>query len=167
MRIVACVVLVGCGKPTAPLGVHDDARPRDATSIDAAAPARLVAYAGGYGPNIGWYDLGSDGTLVGTGSIAADTPSPSFLAITNTAVYAVSESNNRIGAYAIDPATDALAFIGDASSGGTGPAFVGVDRGGSYVLAANYTDGSVASLAIAADHGVGAPPRSQSARTHT
>ena len=155
----ALVVLVACGKPTVPAGAHDDARRTDggAASTDAAAPARLVAYVGGYGPNIGWYDVGSDGTLAGSGSIAADTPSPSFLAITRTTVYAVSEANSRIGAYAIDPATDALTFIDDASSGGTGPAFAGVDRSGAYVLAANYTDGSVASLATAPDGGVGAP----------
>lgn len=124
---------------------------------DAAAPTHLVAYVSGNTPNIGYYDfdLGT-GALTSTGQVAAFASNPSFLAMTKTHLYAVAEGGNRVGAYAIDPSTGALTFINDQSSGGTGPAHVSVDRSGTFVLAANYTNGMIAVLPVRADGGVNA-----------
>lgn len=133
-----------------------DAPPLDAAP-DAAVPGHVVAYVAGYGPNIAWLDLDTaTGALVPVGSIAAAQAQPSFLAMTGTHLYAVSESGNRVGAYRIDRATGALTFVDDAASGGTGPAHLSVDRAGKFVLVANYGSGAIAVLPIRSDGGVGA-----------
>jgi len=149
-RTLTALVLAGCGHSPA----VRDATPRDGSSDDAAVPRRLVAYSGGYGPDIAWYAVGGDGTLTATSSIAAFAPSPSFLAIRRTTLFAVSEANSKVGAYAIDPTTAALTFINSVDSAGSGPAFVGIDRAGNYALVANYDGGTVAALAIRADGGL-------------
>ncbi len=148
------VVLAGaCG--------GDPARSPDASSdgalgIDAAIPRHLVAYVSGAGPDIVVYDVGASGALTRTSSVPAFRANPSFLAIdpAGTALYAVSEATSRVGAYTIDQTTGALTFINDQPSGGSGPAHVFVDRGGHYVLVANYGDGTIAVLPIRADRGI-------------
>lgn len=134
-------------------GIAIDARPaQDATQIGIR-----LAYVSGYGPAITRYDVASDGRLAAATTTPASAPQPSFLAITGPALYAVSESTSRVDAYAIDPVSGALSLIDDQPSGGAGPAYVAVDRSGAYALVANYTDGSVATLAIRGDGGVAAP----------
>ena len=165
MRALALAVLCSCGG--ARLTATDGRPPADAgdasTAGDAslgsdAAPAgRQIAYVGGYGPGISRYDIADDGQLTAAGTTPAFAPGPSFLAISGAMLYVVSETTSRVGAYAIDPGSGALSLVNDAASGGAGPAYVGVDRSGAYVLVANYTDGSVATLAIRGDGGVAAP----------
>jgi 6-phosphogluconolactonase len=152
--LVSLVAICGCG--SSPDAGVDAAPGADATP-DASAPSRLVAYVSGYAPDIRRYDLGDDGSLTAIGSTTAFTASPSFLAITQTALYAVSEATSRVAAYRIAPATGTLTLVNDASTGGSGPAHVSLDRSGAYVLVANFGDGSVASLAIRPDLGVAAP----------
>ncbi|MDB4954927.1 MAG: 6-phosphogluconolactonase [Myxococcales bacterium] len=131
-----------------------------------SAVMKLVAYVGGYGPNIAWYAVDpATGALAPSGSIAAFGASPSFLAIDRTRLYAVSEATSRVGAYTIDQASGALAFLEDASSGGTGPAHVSVDRSGKYVFVANYGDGSVAVLPVRTS-GIGAPQQTLVVGSH-
>src|SRR6476646_8416532 len=128
----------------------------DARAID-AKPQHLVAYVGGYGPAISWLAVDPvTGALRNVNTLAASATSPSFLAIApdGGALYAVSESQNKVGAYTVDRATGALHFVDDVSSGGKGPAHLSVDRDGKYVLVANDTDGTAAVLAIRADRGV-------------
>jgi 6-phosphogluconolactonase len=122
----------------------------DAAPIDAPAAAHWVAYVGGYGDSIGWYDVDhATGALTMRGSIPAT--AASFLAFDATAahLYAVDETNSRVVAFAIDPASGALTKLNDQPSGGSGPAHVTV--AGDRVLVANYGDGTVAVLPIAAD----------------
>ena len=103
---------------------------------------------------------------LGAPRLAAETESPSFLALhpTRPLLYAVNEVDNfegqkagSVSAFAMDPATGDLRALGRASSGGGGPCHLAVDRGGRHVLVANYGGGSVASLPIKADGGVDAP----------
>ncbi len=153
------LVAIGCNGD-APVTQPDAA----GSTVDAAPPpSRAVAYVSGYSPNIAWYDVDKDtGALTMAGQIAAFAGNPSFLAIRTdtrgiaTHLYAVSESTSRVGAYSIDPASGALAFINDVSTGGNGPAHVSVDRAGQYVLVANYGDGSVSVFPVRADGGVAA-----------
>src|SRR3954468_18765062 len=122
-------LLGACGDPAAgpagsggrPAAGPGDAA--DATAADAAAPARLVAYVSGNGPDLAWFDVAATGALTPAGKRATFAANPSFLAIdpASSALYAVSEATSRIGAYAIDPATGALAFINDVAAGGSGP----------------------------------------------
>jgi 6-phosphogluconolactonase len=96
--------------------------------------------------------------------VAAETENPSFLALhpTRPLLYAVNETDNfqgekagSVSAFAIDPATGDLRALSRASTRGAHPCHLAVDRSGRHVLVANYSGGSVASLPIGADGGVG------------
>ncbi len=154
VRIASLVLLAACGGGSA-VTPHDAAR-ADATVTDApATPPHLVVYVSGNAPTIAYYDFDlATGALTSVGQVTAFAANPSFLALTRTRLYAVSEDTDRVGAYAVDPRTGALAFIDDVSSGGQGPAHVAVDRTGAFVFAAGYTDGMVAVLPVRADGGV-------------
>lgn len=148
VRPVILLVLAACGS-SAPEMPGGDAG-ADAARSDAATPAHVVAYISGYGPAIAWFDVDlTTGALAPKGSLAA--AQPSFLALSPSHVYAVSENMDRVGAYAVDPASGALTFLDDRASGGAGPAHVAIDRSGAYVLVANYGGGTAAVLPIAAD----------------
>jgi 6-phosphogluconolactonase len=131
------------------------------TSVDApgeaAAPAKVVAYASGYGPDIQWLSVDpKTGALSPAGSLASFGTAPSFLAVdgASTHLYAVDENSpGQVGAYRIDGDAGALAFLGAVPSGGDGPPFVTVD--GAWVLVANYTSGTVAVLPVKADGSLG------------
>jgi len=92
--------------------------------------------------------------------LAAETPSPSFLALHpgGKFLYAVGE-NTRLGgkpvgavsAFSRDAKTGQLTPLNHQSSGGAGPCHLAVDPTGKCLLVANYGDGSIAALAIHAD----------------
>jgi 6-phosphogluconolactonase len=103
---------------------------------------------------------------ISTPELAAEVESPSFLTIhqNHKWLYAVSEINSFEGkpsgavtAYSIDPASGKLTMLNRASSGGTGPCHLVVDRTGHNVLVANYAGGTVAVLPIQSDGKVSAP----------
>lgn len=124
------------------------------------APSRPpFVYVSGYSTTIGRYTLDlTSGALTPTGTTTA-TGSPSFLAVdpARRHLYAVDETNSKVEAFTIDPTSGALTHIGsDAPSGGSGPAHLGVDGSGKWVLVANYTSGHVAVLPIAGDGSVSA-----------
>jgi 6-phosphogluconolactonase len=92
--------------------------------------------------------------------LAAETPSPSFLAVhpSRNLLYSVNEVNTFQGkpagavtAFSIDRATGKLTLLNQQSSVGGGPAHLIVDKEGRNVLVANYGGGSVAVLPIDAD----------------
>ena len=93
--------------------------------------------------------------------LAAESPSPSFLAVhpTEKYLYAVNETNTftdetgGVSAFAIDRTTGKLQALGQQSSEGEGPAHLTVDRSGRNILVANYGGGSVAVLPINAKDG--------------
>jgi 6-phosphogluconolactonase len=155
MRLaLIALVAAACGDPD-PMMTSD--APTPDAAADAAAPAHLVAYVSGYGPNIAWFDLDqATGALAPVSTIAAFAASPSFLAVSGLHLYAVSEATSRVGAYAIDPTSGGLTFINDVAAGGSGPAHVSVDRTGTFVLVANYGDGTVSVLPVRTDGGLAA-----------
>src|SRR5579864_1664857 len=130
----------------------------------------LAAYASGFAPNIEVFSVDvSSGTLTPTKTIPAFAGAPSFLSINAAAtrLYALDENSpGRIGAYAIDAETGALAFLNDVSSGGNGPAYLGLDPSERYVLVAHYTDGSVSVLPVLDGGGVGGPIQTLDAGAH-
>jgi len=99
----------------------------------------------------------------GSPELAAETPSPSFLALHpgGKALYAVNEVNEFAGekggglsAFAItDGGT--LKPLNQASTVGAGPCHVTVDAGGKAVLVANYGGGSVVSCQLKPDGSIG------------
>jgi 6-phosphogluconolactonase len=101
----------------------------------------------------------SSGVLEATG-LAAEAPSPSFLALSPDEKYlfAVNEVDTYQGAktgavssYWLDRATGKLTLVNTVASGGSGPCHVNTDHSGRVLLVANYTGGSASSFQIAAD----------------
>ena len=154
MRSIWLVLALCACESTSPSRI--DAASSDDTMIDApAGPTRFVAYISG-GADIAWYDVDkTTGALTAISSIAAFRTGANFLAFHGDFLYAVT-SGNRVGAYAIDPATAGLTFINDVGSGGTGPAHVAVDKGGKFVLVANYGSGHIAAMPVQANGGLAA-----------
>lgn len=95
---------------------------------------------------------------------AAETPSPSFLAIDpkHRFLYAANEVDHFDGkpagavtAFSIDAQTGKLTQLNQRSSMGSGPCHLIVDQKGRNVLVANYGSGSVAALPIQPDGRLG------------
>lgn len=64
-------------------------------------------------------------------------------------------STGFVSAYSIDPVTATLTFLNQQPSGGGDPSYVSLDRGGHYLLAANYEGGNIAVWALKPDGGIG------------
>jgi len=103
-------------------------------------------------------------TLVPLG-LAAETPSPSFLALDTTRglLFAVNELNTfegkptgAVSAFSIDAASGALTLLNQRPSMGTGPCHLVLDRARRNLLVANYGSGSVAVLPVGSDGRLGA-----------
>jgi 6-phosphogluconolactonase len=103
---------------------------------------------------------------LGPAQLAAETASPSFLAIHPNMryLYAVGETSNfggkrtgAVTAFRIDGQTDRLTLLNQQSSGGGGPCHLTVDKTGKCLLVANYGTGSIAALPIQADGSLGEP----------
>jgi len=97
---------------------------------------------------------------LGEPQLAAETPSPSFLAAhpSGNYLYAVNEVDTfegqptgSVSAFAVDRSTGKLSLLNQQSSRGAGPAHLSVDRSGRDVLVANYGGGNIAVLPIAGD----------------
>jgi 6-phosphogluconolactonase len=145
-------------------------RPASGGGVSAATgDATWPLYVGTYtedGRSRGVYRLAVDratGAMRDEG-LAADTPSPSFLALApdGRALYAVNElteyegaASGSVTALARDAATGALSPRGRRATRGGAPCYVTADRTGRHVLVANYVGGSVAVLPVLADGGVG------------
>lgn len=130
-------------------------------TIAAPAPDRMLVFVGTYtgGPSKGIYayEFSAKGGSLKPLGLAAETPSPSFLAIhpNKKFLFAANEIGNYQGksagsitSFKIDPDKGTLAKINEASSGGAAPCHLVVDKSGNYLLAANYSGGSVISLPI-------------------
>jgi 6-phosphogluconolactonase len=96
--------------------------------------------------------------------LAAETPSPSFLAIHPSLkfLYAVGEvdefggkKSGGVAAFALDARTGKLTALNQKPSGGSGPCHLVVDRAGRHVLVANYGGGSASVLPIGPDGRLG------------
>ena len=168
------VALVGCvGSSSEPdlsastdAGTPDDIRASSSGDIEATSAPDLsltkppMVYVSGYSTTIQRYRLDlTTGALTAVGTTTT-TGSPSFLAVdpSRTHLYAVDESGSKVQAFTIDASTGALTHIGtDPGSGGSGPAYLTVDKSGAWVLTANYGSGDVGILKVNADGTVAAP----------
>jgi 6-phosphogluconolactonase len=135
----------------------------------AAGPGTSTVFVGTYtgADSKGIYALDFD---PGTGTLsaprlAAETTSPSFLAIdpTRRFLYAVGEVDSVQGrpggmvvAFSIDPKTGALRPLNAQTSGGGGPCHLVVDKTGRNVLVANYGGGSTEVVRVGPDGRLGA-----------
>jgi 6-phosphogluconolactonase len=124
----------------------------------------MLVYFGTYttGQSKGIYvsRLDTEAGTLSPAELAAQTPSPSFLAIDSTErfLYAVNELdtfNGRptgiVSAFMVDRTTGILKWLNQQPSEGAGPAHLTIDRAGKNVLVANYGGGSVVVLPVARD----------------
>lgn len=152
-HLAIVLALAACGDDGSMMMPTEDA----SVTIDSPPPppAHVVAYVSGYSANIAWLDLDiATGVLTPVATVPSFANNPSFLAMTQTHLYAAAEAGNRVGAYTIDQTTGALTFINDVSSSGTGPAHVSVDPAGAYAMVANYSNGAIAVLPVRGDGGL-------------
>ena len=160
MRRIALMMLLGLAS----------AGPAQAQVNDASTAPKMRVYVGTYtGPKSkGIYLLEFDpasGALTPKG-VAAETPSPSFLAIhpNKKFLYAVNEvgtfggkKTGSVSAFSIDARTGTLTPLNQQPSGGADPCYVIVDPTGKNVLVANYSGGSLEVLPIDSDGKLGEP----------
>ena len=99
-----------------------------------------------------------------TPELAVATPNPSFLVShpNGRRLYAVNELDEFRGekagsasAFAIDATTGRLSLLGDASTKGTGPCHLSLDKTARHLFVANYGGGSVAVLPVREEGGLG------------
>jgi len=135
-----------------------------AGALPSAAPGDLLVYFGTYtgGASKGIYvsRLNRATGALSPPQLAAETPSPSFLAVRAQGdfLYAVNEVNTfegkpvgSVSAFAIRKDSGLLTALNQRSSAGPGPAHLSLDEDGRTALVANYGGGSIAVLPIAAD----------------
>lgn len=110
-------------------------------------------------------DSGS-GKFISKIEVAAETTSPSFLAIhpKQTHLFAVGEISNfkggkggGVSSFTLDPSTGNLKLINQQSSVGSGPCHITCDAAGKNVLVANYGGGSTTVLPFDKDGKLGEP----------
>ena len=96
--------------------------------------------------------------------LAAETPSPSFLAISpnHKFLYAANEtdeyqgqSSGIVSAFSIDTKTGKLTFLNRVASRGASPCHISLDHTGKFVLVANYTGGNLAVFPVGEDGRLG------------
>jgi 6-phosphogluconolactonase len=91
--------------------------------------------------------------------LAAETPSPSFLAEhpNHKFLYAVNEAGRTgsVSSFAIDAKTGKLTPLNTVPSGGNSPCHLAVDKSGKWLFVANYGDGVLSEFAIQADGKIG------------
>lgn len=127
------------------------------SAVLSAQAADITFYVGTYtkpGGSKGIYKYKLDSeTGKMSGDLAAESASPSFLAIRpdRKALYAVNEGGGgSVSAFSMDE-SGGLQPLNKQSSKGGGPAHIWIDKTGKSVLVANYGGGSVAALPVQED----------------
>jgi 6-phosphogluconolactonase len=117
-------------------------------------PLFVGTYTGKGSKGIYWLDFNSQ-TGVSTLISSTDTASnPSFICVSPSGknLYAVSEDGNKehghISAYTINQKTKTLDFINKVPSNGDHPCFVAINKKANWLVAANYSSGSLASFSV-------------------
>jgi 6-phosphogluconolactonase len=132
-----------------------------------AAAEHWIAYVGTYTQGIsrGIYAFGYNRGVLRPAGLAAETVSPSFLAMHpgGGVLYAVNESrryrgmanSGSVSAFTIDPATAKLTLLNTVASRGADPCHLVADGTGRWLFVANYSGGSLAVLPIREDGSLG------------
>lgn len=157
--VLAVAVLWGCARAGQTAEPQPPVAPADVLSV------YIGTYAQGQSKGIYLARLdGAAGKLTLVPGVAATLVNPSFLVLhpSRPLLFAVGEVDNFAGgktgvvsSLAVDPKTGGLQLLSQKSSGGAGPCHLAVDRGGKFVLVANYGGGSVACLPIEEDGRLG------------
>lgn len=139
-----------------------------ATALSAPAKDFFVyfgTYAGTQSKGIYVSKLDATTGKLSAPELAAETPSPCFLAVSadEKTLYAANnnlllngEKTGGVSAFAIDKNSGRLTLLNQKSSGGPGICHVSVDATANILLTANYADGSVKSFQLNPDGSIGA-----------
>ncbi len=120
-------------------------------------------YTDGDGKGIYLYKMNAESGEVDLIGVTENIDNPSYLAIDkqNKYLYAANEvadfgdsKSGSISAFKIVPGTNELKFINSVSSGGAHPCYAAVSDDGNFVLAANYTGGSVCLVPVKNEGGL-------------
>ena len=124
----------------------------------------IGAYTGAKSKGIYLSRLDATSGKLSAPELAAETTSPSFLAIhpNHRFLYAVGEVNEfngkkagGVSAFSIDKKTGQLQLLNQQASGGEGPCHLALDKTGKCLLVANYGSGSIAAFSVGADGKLG------------
>lgn len=92
-------------------------------------------------------------------ALVAEIANPTFLTVSpdQQFLYAITETDPEafVSSYAIDQLTGGLRLINRVPTGGSGTAYLSLDRTGRFMLLAHYGSASVTVLQINSDHSVG------------
>ncbi|WNM34786.1 lactonase family protein [Streptomyces sp. Li-HN-5-11] len=118
--------------------------------------SRTTAAREGKGKGIEVHDVSADGTtwrLLQTVKL----DNPTFLAVDHTRryLYAVHGDFTYVSAYRIAPGTGLLTALGRQETGGRNPAHLAVDPSNRFLIVANHSSGTVASLPLLDDGSLG------------
>jgi 6-phosphogluconolactonase len=132
------------------------------------AQGEMIVYVGTYtrqkSKGIYAYRFKPDTGSVTPIGLVAETVNPSFLAIhpNRRFLYAVNEVNNyegqsagSVSSFSLDPKSGQARFLNKVSSRGADPCHISVDQTGRWLLVANYSGGSVATIPIKEDGSLG------------
>src|SRR5213593_2920120 len=155
----ALALLLGCAS-------HLSAQAATTVRVTKEFLVYLGTYTGGQSKGIYVSRLDSVSGRLGAPELAAETVSPSFLAIhpNQRFLYAANETGDFAGkksgavsAFVIDSHSGKLTPLNQQPSGGDGPCHVAVDKTGKTLLVANYGGGSVEAVPIKLDGSLDAP----------
>lgn len=115
------------------------------------------AYTGGPVKGIFAYRFSTKNGKLEPSGLAVETPDPSFLVEdpSHRFVYAVNEKEGTVSSFTIDLKHDQLVPLNRVSSRGQGPCHLAFDHTGRWLAVANYDDGTLAVLPVAADGRLG------------
>jgi 6-phosphogluconolactonase len=137
---------------------------RSTSAADGTYRAYVGTYTGAKSEGIYTFEFNAKTGSATKAELAAKTENPSFVAVHPSGkwLYAVSEISEfrgeqagAISAFAIDASSGKLTLLNQQSAKGTVTCHLVVDKGGRFVLAANYGSGSVCSLPIKDDGSLG------------
>ncbi len=116
---------------------------------------------GGRGEGIGIFRVDPASGEWSSAGVVAGVANPSFLALhpNGNTLYCVHGGNDHseVSAFARDRATGALRLLNSQLSGGRNPVHLSFEPTGHLLVVANYSEGTVAALPVAADGTLGAP----------
>ncbi len=131
------------------------------TLLNVASAADLDFYVGTYTKKEGsrgiyHYRLNNETGHVTGGDLAAESPSPSFVAVRpgGKFLYAANENTKAVSAFAIGEGGK-LTALNQQPSGGGAPCHISIDAAGKFAFVANYSGGSVAAFPIEDDGQLG------------
>jgi len=134
------------------------------TGEKAAPKGQYLAYVGTYttktsSKGIYVFHFEAATGQLSAGSVAVETPDPSWVAVHPTGKYAYAANEagktSTVSAFAVDAKSGKLTLLNQIPALGEDPCYLSFDKTGKYVLVANYSSGTIAVFPILADGQLG------------